>query len=111
MRAGRYVPEYLAAHGYQIAAVNPNLPADFGAADRYDRLDEVPAPLDLVLIFRRLQYLSDIVDQAIALNANSIWMQLGLSHPAAAARARAAGISVVMDACMMVEHRRWETDP
>jgi predicted CoA-binding protein len=66
----------------------------------------VPEAVDLVLIFRRPEEVPPVVEQAIAIGAKAIWMQLGIVPEAAAARARAAGLRVVMDACMLVEHRR-----
>lgn len=107
-RAGYYVAEYLQTQGYQIIPVNPNLSAALGRP-AYPDLLSVPDPVDLVLIFRRSQEVGPVVDQAIVIGAKAVWMQLGIVDGAAAARARAAGLLVVMDACMLVEHRRWQT--
>ena len=63
--------------------------------------------MDLVLIFQRSEKVEPFVEQAIKIRAKSVWMQLGIHNEAAAAKARAAGLNVVEDACMMVEHRRW----
>jgi hypothetical protein len=105
-RAGYYVPEYLQAQGYHIIPVNPHLNAALGRPAHPDLLS-VPEAVDLVLIFRRSEEVGPVVDQAIAIGAKAVWMQLGIIDEAAAAKARAAGLLVVMDACMLVEHRRW----
>lgn len=107
-RAGYYVPEYLQAQGYHIIPVNPNLSAALGQP-AYPDLLSLPEPVDLVLIFRRSEEVAPVVDQAIAIGAKAVWMQQGIVDQASAARARTAGLLVVMDACMLVEHRRWRT--
>lgn len=104
-RAGYYVPEYLQQNGYRITPVNPYLEEALGEK-AYPDLEKIPDPVDLVLIFRRPEDVPPVVDQAIRIGARAIWMQLGIAHQAAAAKARAAGLRVVMDACMLVEHRR-----
>jgi predicted CoA-binding protein len=104
-RAGYYVPEYLQQQGYRIIPVNPFLEEALGEK-AYPDLAAVPEPIDLVLLFQRSENVPPFVDQAIAAGAKSIWMQLGIHHEAAAARAEAAGLTVVQDACMLVEHRR-----
>lgn len=105
-RAGFYVPAYLQEHGYRIIPVNPYLEAALGEK-AYPDLGSVPEPVDLVLLFRRSEAIPPFVDQAIEIGARAVWMQLGIVNEAAAATARAAGLEVVMDACMMVEHRYW----
>jgi predicted CoA-binding protein len=104
-RAGYYVPAYLHDQGYRIIPVNPHLQNGLGEK-AYPDLLSVPEPVDLVLIFRRPEEVLPVVEQAIAIGARAVWMQLGIVHEAAAARARAAGLRVVMDACMLIEHRR-----
>ena len=104
-RAGYYVPAYLQGHGYRIIPVNPNLDQALGEK-AYPDLLTVPGPVDLVLIFRRSQAVPPFVDQAIQIGAKALWMQLGILNPPAAETAKVAGLKVVMDACMMVEHRR-----
>ncbi len=106
-RAGYYVPAYLQEQGYRILPVNPHLTAALGEPAFPDLL-AVPEPVDLVLIFRRSEDTPPVIDQAIAIGAKAVWMQLGIAHEGAAAKARAAGLDVVMDACMLVEHRRWK---
>ena len=105
-RAGYYVPAYLQEHGYRIIPVNPYLHNSLGER-AYPRLSAVPDPVDLVLIFQRSEKVPPFVDEAIAMGTPAIWMQLGIAHPGAAEKAMAAGVAVVQDACMLVEHRRW----
>ena len=71
-------------------------------------LADVPEPIDLVLIFQRSENVPPFVEQAIECGAKAVWMQLGIANEAAAERARAAGLDVVEDACMLVEHRHWK---
>ena len=103
-KAGYYVPAYLQEQGYRIIPVNPTL--DEGLGEKaYPDLAAIPEPVDLVLIFRRSEAVPPFVDAAIAIGAPAVWMQLGISHAAAAAQARAAGLDVVEDACMLREHK------
>lgn len=104
-RAGYYVPAYLQRAGYRIIPVNPSLDEALGEK-AYPDLAAVPEPIDLVLLFRRPAEVPPHVDEAIAVGARAVWMQVGIVNEAAAAAARAAGLDVVMDRCMMVEHRR-----
>lgn len=104
-KAGYYVPAYLQQHGYRIIPVNPNLDASLGEP-AYPDLTSVPDPVDLVLIFRRPENVPPSVEEAIEIGAQAVWMQRGIVNEPAAEKARAAGLDVVMDACMMVEHRR-----
>lgn len=104
-RAGYYVPAYLQRHGYRIIPVNPNLDESLGEK-AYPDLLSVPQAIDLVLIFQRKENVPPFVDQAIEIGARAVWMQLGIINEAAADKARAAGLQVVMDACMLVEHRQ-----
>ena len=105
-RAGYYVPAYLQEQGYRIIPVNPNLRESLGEK-AYPELASVPDPIDLVLIFQRSEKVPPFVEQAIAVGAKAVWLQLGIAHAGAAAQAEAAGLDVVQDACMLVEHRRW----
>lgn len=107
-RAGYYVPAYLVGQGYQIIPVNPNLTEGLGAK-AYPDLQSIPEPVDLVLLFQRSENVGPFVDDAIDIGAKAIWMQLGIVNEAAAEKAEAAGLDVVMDACMMVEHRAWRS--
>ena len=104
-RAGYYVPAYLQRNGYRIFPVNPNLDEVLGER-AYPDLLEVPEPVELALIFRRSEAVPPFVDQAIQIGAKAVWMQLGILNLPAAEKASQAGLKVVMDACMMVEHRR-----
>lgn len=105
-RAGYYVPAYLAEQGYQIIPVNPNLAEGLGQP-AYPDLASIPEPVDLVLIFQRSENVPSFVDDAIAIGAKAVWMQLGIANEAAARKAREAGLTVVEDSCMMVDHRLW----
>ncbi len=106
-RAGYYVPAYLFEQGYKIIPVNPYLDEALGQKAVPD-LKSIGGPVDLVLIFQRSEKVPPFVDQAIEIGAKAVWMQLGIYHDEAAERAQAAGLDVVMDACMLVEHRRWK---
>ena len=106
-RAGYYVPAYLQEHGYRIVPVNPYLEGALGET-AYPDLYSVPEPVDLVLVFRRSEEVPPVVQAAIQVSAKAVWMQLGIVNEVAAEQARAAGLDVVMDACMLVEHRRYQ---
>ncbi len=105
-RAGHYVSAYLQQQGYRIIPVNPFLDEALGEK-AYATLSEVPDPIDLVLIFQRSENVPPFVDEAIQIGAKAVWMQLGIAHADAAQKARAAGLEVVENACMLVEHRAW----
>ena len=105
-RAGYYVPAYLQAEGYRVIPVNPFLKGPVLGEQNYAKLGEVPVPVDLVLIFQRSENVPPFVEEAIQIGAKAVWMQLGISNPESAEKAKAAGLDVVMDACMLVEHRR-----
>ena len=102
-RASYSVSEYMQSVGYRIIPVNPNETEVLGEK-AYPSLDDVPEPFEIVDIFRRPEYVPDIVEAAIRRNARVIWMQLGVASEAAAARARAAGLEVVMDRCILQDH-------
>jgi predicted CoA-binding protein len=101
------VAEYLQAHGYRVIPVNPNEPEVLGEKS-YASLEEVPEHIDIVDIFRRSEYVGPIVDSAIGIGANAVWMQEGVVHEDGARKAREAGIAVVMDRCILKEHMRLE---
>ncbi len=103
-RPSHEVSAYMQAQGYRIIPVNPRLQEVFGERC-YAKLADVQEKIDLVNIFRRPEFVPGIVDEAIALKVPAIWMQEGVVHEAAAAKARAAGIFVVMDRCILKEHR------
>ena len=98
------IGRYLAGRGYEVFPVNPNARST-PALKFYPDLASVPGPIDIVDVFRRPEAIPEAVDQAIGAGAKVVWMQLGLAHNAAASKARAAGLQVVMDRCIMVEHR------
>lgn len=103
-RPSNEVSAYLLSAGYRIFGVNPN-ETEVHGQKCYARLEDVPEPVDIVDIFRRTEEIPAIVESAIRVHARVVWMQIGLEHAEAAERARAAGLTVVMDACMLVEHR------
>lgn len=104
MRASHGVSAYMQSHGYRIVPVNPQI--EFCLGERaYASLLEVPEKIDIVNIFRRPQFVQEIVDQAIQLKVPAIWMQEGVIHEKAAEKARQTGIFVVMDRCILKDHR------
>jgi predicted CoA-binding protein len=99
------VAEYLQRVGYRIIPVNP-LETEVLGERAYPDLESIPEPVDLVDIFRRSEFVPDIVEAAIRIGAKAVWMQEGVYHEAAAKRAEAAGLAVVMDRCILKDHRR-----
>ncbi len=99
------VTEYMQRAGYRIIPVNPQETEVLGEKS-YPDLDSVPGPVDIVDIFRRSEFVPEIVEAAIRKGAKLIWMQEGVVHEQAARRAEAAGLAVVMDHCILKEHRR-----
>lgn len=99
------VAAYLQRAGYRMIPVNPQLTEVLGE-HCYPDLAAVPEPIDLVDVFRRPSLVDPVVDEAIAVGAKAIWFQDGVVNEPAAARARAAGLAVVMDDCTMRRHRR-----
>lgn len=99
------VTQYLQSAGYHIIPVNPNETQVLGEK-AYARVEDVPEKVEIVDIFRRPEDVPPAVDSAIRAGAKVIWMQLGIENQAAAEKARAAGLTVVMDACMLVEHKK-----
>ena len=102
-RPSHGVARYLQRAGYRIIPVNPNLTEVLGER-AYPTLRDVPEAVDVVDVFRRSEFVGPIVDDAIAIKARAVWMQDGVIDEAAAQRARAAGLEVVMDDCMMRRH-------
>lgn len=98
------VPAYLQGQGYRVIPVNPTVDEIWGEK-AYASLSEVPELVDVVEIFRPSDQVPPIVDEAIAVGAKTIWMQVGVVNEAAAEKAREAGLNVVMDMCMRVTHR------
>ena len=103
LRTSYGVSEYMRSAGYHIIPVNPNETEVFGEKSLAS-LDEVQQPVDIVNIFRRSEFVGSIVDAAIRIGAKCVWMQEGVVDEEAAARARAAGLLVVMDHCILKEH-------
>lgn len=104
-RASYGVADYMQRAGYRIIPVNPQEQEVLGEKC-YPDLTSVPVPVEIVDIFRRSEFVPDIVDQAIVIGAKAIWMQEGVVHENAAAKARAAGLEVVMDRCILKDHRK-----
>ncbi|MGH9359390.1 MAG: CoA-binding protein [Terriglobia bacterium] len=99
------VAAYLRSHGYRIIPVNPNV--DTLLQGRcYASLEDIPEPVDIVLIFRRPEYVPPVVASAITIGAKVIWMQEGITNEEAARAAREAGLEVVQDRCMLKEHAK-----
>ena len=105
MRASLEVTEYMQRAGYRIIPVNPNETGVLGEKS-YARLEDVPEKIDLVDIFRRAEHVPEVVESAIRVGAKVVWMQLGIESEEAAEKARAAGLAVVEDACILIEHRK-----
>jgi len=105
MRPSYGVSEYMQQAGYRIIPVNPAETEVLGEK-AYPDLDSVPVPVDLVNIFRRSELVPPVVDAAIRIGAKAIWMQEDVVHEEAAEKARAAGLIVVMDRCVLKEHRK-----
>ncbi len=99
------VSAYMRNHGYRIIPVNPFQESVLGEK-AYASLDDVPSPVEVVVIFRRPEFVPEIVEAAIHRQAKVVWMQEGIIHEAAAERARAAGLLVIQDRCILKEHAK-----
>ena len=99
------VSEYMQSAGYRVIPVNPQESEVLGEK-AYPDLDSVPAGVDIVDIFRRSEFVPEVVEAAIRIGAKAVWMQEGVVHEEAAERARAAGLTVGMDRCILKEHRK-----
>lgn len=107
-RPSHVVFAFLKAHGYRCIPVNPGLEGQDLLGERvYADLASIPVPVDMVDIFRAADQVGPIVDEAIAIGATVVWMQLGIVNAEAAARAQAAGLAVVMDRCPKIEIERF----
>ena len=104
LRPSHGVSAYMQSHGYRIIPVNPKIEECLGEK-AYASLLDVPEKIDIVNIFRRPEFVEEVVDQAIQLKVPAIWMQEDVIHEKAAEKARQAGIFVVMDRCILKEHR------
>ena len=105
-RPSHFAAIYLLAEGYDVIGVNPREKEVLGRPC-YAALRDIPGPVEVVDIFRERSAAPAIVEEAIAIGAKVVWMQLGVIHEEAAGRARAAGLEVVMDRCMKIEHARF----
>ncbi len=105
MRPSHGVADYMQRHGYRIIPVNPHEESVLGEKG-HASLDAVPDPFDVVVIFRRPEFVPEVVEAAIRKGAKVVWMQEGVIHEQAAERARAAGLMVVMDRCILKEHAK-----
>lgn len=103
LRPSYGVAAYMQTHGYNIIPVNPSIEESLGEKS-YPSLLDVPEKIDIVNIFRRSEFVEEVVDQAIQLKVPAIWMQEEVVNEHAAERARKAGIQVVMDQCILKEH-------
>jgi predicted CoA-binding protein len=104
LRPSHGVSAYMQIHGYKIIPVNPNIRISLGEKS-YASLADVPEKVDIVNIFRRPELVEEIVDQAIALKIPAVWMQEDVINEKAAEKARKAGMFVVMDHCILKEHK------
>jgi predicted CoA-binding protein len=105
LRPSYEVSAYMQSAGYRIIPVNPNETKVLGE-ESYARLEDVPEKIDVVNVFRRAEEAPPVVESAIRIGAKVVWMQLGIENKGAAERARAAGLVVIEDACILVEHRK-----
>jgi len=103
-KPSHYVPEYMQQHGYRILPVNPSIEQTLGEKS-YASLSDLPMKPDVVNVFRLPKFIPAIVEEMLVLQIKNIWVQQGILHEEAAARAEAGGIRVVMDRCIMIEHR------
>lgn len=104
MRPSHGVSAYMQSHGYRIIPVNPQIESCLGEKS-YASLLDVPVEIDIVNVFRRPEFVEEVVDQAIQLKVPAIWMQEDVIHEKAAQKARSHGIFIIMDRCILKEHR------
>jgi predicted CoA-binding protein len=104
-RPSFFAAKYLQEHGYRVIPVNPRYQEILGEKC-YPSLRDIPEPVDVVQLFQRPEKVPPFVEDAIKIGAKVVWMQLGIVNEEAAARAREAGLDVVMDHCMKIEHAR-----
>jgi predicted CoA-binding protein len=103
-KPSHYVSAYMQQRGYRIYPINPSIQSVLGEKS-YASLADLPIKPDIVNVFRLPKFIPAIVDEMLQLSLPNLWVQQGIIHPEAAARAEAGGIHVVMDRCIMVEHR------
>lgn len=104
------VSQYMQSAGYRIFPVNPSESEVLGEK-AYTTLDEIPEPVDIVNVFRRSEFVPEIVDASIRIGAKCVWMQEGVINEEAATKARAAGLDVVMNRCVLKEHLKMRSTP
>jgi uncharacterized protein len=104
-RTSYQIAQFLRQVGYTVYPVNPNV-TEIDGQPSYPTLQAVPEPIDIVNVFRRSEYLLAVVEEAIAVNAKTVWAQLGVSDQQAAQRALESGLKLVMNACIKIEYRR-----
>lgn len=105
-----WIASYLREQGYRIIPVNPTATEILGEK-AYPDLSSVPEKVDVVQVFRKPEDVPPVVDEAMQIGAKVVWMQEGISHEESAQKARAAGLQVIMDACMRATHRRLMIGP
>ena len=103
-RTSNNIGNYLRQAGYRVYPVNPTI-SEVDGLRVYPNLAEIPEPIDIVNVFRRAEFLGAVVDEAIVVKAKAVWAQLGVVDKDAARRAEQAGLQMVMDRCIMVDHR------
>lgn len=104
-RTSYRIARFLRDVGYKVYPVNPTV-SEIDGQPSYTSLKDVPEPVDIVNVFRRSEYLPEVVDEAIAVNAKTVWTQLGVYDELSAQKALDAGLNVVMDACIKIEYLR-----
>jgi predicted CoA-binding protein len=104
-RPSHKVSSYLQSVGYRMIPVNPNEREVLGVKS-YPRLEDISEPIDVVDIFRRTEEVPPVIDSAIAIRAKAAWLQLGVVSPQSCELARSAGLLVIEDLCLLVEHKR-----
>lgn len=106
LRPSYEIAAFMQRHGYQIIPVNPQ-EAEVLGEKCYARLEDIPGKVDCVDVFRRPEFVPEIVESAIAIGAKAVWLQLGISHDEAIVRAEAAGLIAVQNRCLLIEHKRY----
>lgn len=104
-RPSHGVAAYMQSQGYRIIPVNPQERSILGETC-YPDLESIPEKVDIVDVFRRSEFVPEIVEAALRIGARAVWMQEGVQHPDAASRGRAAGLRVIEDRCILKEHQR-----
>jgi predicted CoA-binding protein len=104
-RISYQIAQFLKTVGYQVYAVNPTV-TEIDHQPCYPSLKAIPEPIDIVNVFRRSQFLPEIVAEAIAVNAKTLWTQLGIIHATAAETANKAGLNILMNRCIKIEYNR-----